>query len=51
MNLLLLHLMGGALAMASGLVALYAVKGATVHRWTGTFFAYAMLVSLHCHRA
>jgi hypothetical protein len=43
MNLLLLHLMGGALAMASGLVALYAVKGATVHRWTGTFFAYAML--------
>jgi hypothetical protein len=42
-NLLLLHLMGGALAMASGLVALYAVKGATVHRRTGSFFVYAML--------
>jgi hypothetical protein len=34
MNLLPLHLMGGAVAMASGLAALYAVKGATVHRRT-----------------
>jgi uncharacterized membrane protein len=42
-NLLSLHLMAGAVAMASGLVALYAVKGATVHRRAGTFFVYAML--------
>ena len=43
MTLLPLHLIGGTLAMASGLVALYAVKGATVHRRAGTFFVYAML--------
>lgn len=43
MNLLTLHLMGGAAGMASGLVALYAVKGATVHRRTGTIFVYAMI--------
>ena len=42
-NLLTLHLIAGAVAMASGLVALYAAKGATVHRRTGMFFVYAML--------
>jgi hypothetical protein len=41
--LLALHLTGGALAIASGLVALYAPKGATLHRGSGTIFAYAML--------
>jgi hypothetical protein len=41
--LLALHLMGGSLAIASGLVALYAAKGATRHRKSGTIFAYAML--------
>ena len=42
-NMLLLHLIGGALAMAAGLLALFAAKGATVHRRAGTFFVYAML--------
>ena len=41
--MLLLHLIGGALAMAAGLLALFAAKGATVHRRAGTFFVYAML--------
>lgn len=41
--LLFLHLIGGTVAMAAGLVALSAVKGATVHRMTGTIFVYAML--------
>jgi uncharacterized membrane protein len=41
--LLVLHLTGGALAMASGLVALSAAKGATLHRRSGTIFACAML--------
>jgi hypothetical protein len=41
--LLALHLTGGGLAIASGLVALSAAKGGTVHRRSGTVFAYAML--------
>jgi uncharacterized membrane protein len=41
--LLALHLTGGSLAIVSGLVALYAAKGATLHRTSGTIFAYAML--------
>jgi hypothetical protein len=41
--LLVLHLTGGSLAIASGLVALYAAKGATLHRKSGTIFAYTML--------
>jgi hypothetical protein len=41
--LLALHLTGGSLAIVSGLVALYAAKGATLHRKSGTIFAYAML--------
>src|SRR5262249_42121984 len=41
--LLALHLAGGAIAIGSGFVALSASKGATVHRRSGTIFAYAML--------
>lgn len=41
--LLPLHVAGGAIAIVSGLVALYAVKGATLHRRSGTIFVYAML--------
>ena len=40
--LLALHLTGGSLAIASGLLALCAAKGATLHRKSGTIFAYAM---------
>ncbi len=42
-SLLVLHLAGGSLAIVSGFVALYAAKGATVHRTSGTMFAYSML--------
>jgi uncharacterized membrane protein len=41
--LVALHLASGALAMASGFVALYAPKGGTLHRRSGTIFASAML--------
>jgi hypothetical protein len=41
--LLVLHLTGGALAMASGFLALCAAKGAALHRRSGTIFACAML--------
>src|SRR5437870_13808786 len=41
--LVALHLAGGALAIVSGLVALYATKGAALHRRSGTIFAYSML--------
>jgi len=41
--LLALHLAGGSLAIGSGFVALYAVKGATLHRGSGKIFSYAML--------
>jgi hypothetical protein len=40
--LLLLHVTGGVIAIAAGLVALYALKGATLHRRTGTIFVCAM---------
>jgi hypothetical protein len=43
MPLLMLHLTAGSLAIASGLVALYATKGATLHRRSGRIFAYAIL--------
>ena len=42
--LLPLHVAGGAIALVSGLIALYAFKGRTLHRKSGTIFAYAMLV-------
>jgi hypothetical protein len=38
------HIIGGALGIVSGFVALYAFKGGTLHRKSGTIFAYAMLV-------
>jgi uncharacterized membrane protein len=38
-----LHIIGGATGIVSGLVALYAFKGGTLHRKSGTIFVYAML--------
>lgn len=37
------HILAGSLALISGYVALYAAKGATVHRKSGMLFVYAML--------
>jgi uncharacterized membrane protein len=42
--LLPLHVAGGILGILSGLVALYVLKGSTLHRKSGTVFVYAMLV-------
>ena len=42
--LLPFHVAGGVLAVLSGFVALYALKGARLHRRSGTVFVYAMLV-------
>jgi uncharacterized membrane protein len=39
-----LHILGGILALVTGYVALYASKGATAHRRSGTVFVYAMVV-------
>ena len=36
MTLLPVHILGGALALVFGYVALYATKGATLHRKSGT---------------
>ena len=44
MSLIPLHVVGGVVGILSGLVALYAVKGARLHRKSGTIFVYAMLV-------
>jgi uncharacterized membrane protein len=44
MTLLPLHVLGGTIAILSGFVALYALKGARLHRTSGTIFVYAMLV-------
>ena len=38
------HLLGGLIGLAAGIVALCAVKGATLHRKSGTIFVYAMLL-------
>ncbi len=38
------HVIAGAIAIASGFVALYALKGGTLHGKSGTIFAYAMFV-------
>src|ERR1044071_40765 len=40
----LVHVMGGLIAVVSGAVALYALKGASLHRRSGIVFVYAMLV-------
>lgn len=39
-----LHVIGGVIAIASGFLALFVVKGAGLHRKSGTVFVYAMLV-------
>ncbi len=44
MMLLPFHVLGGALAIVSGLLALYAVKGSRLHRRSGTVFVWAMLL-------
>ena len=44
MTLVPFHVIAGAIAIVSGFVALYAFKGGTLHRKSGTIFAYAMLV-------
>jgi uncharacterized membrane protein len=38
------HVLGGAIAIVSGFVALFVSKGGTLHRRSGTIFVYAMLV-------
>jgi uncharacterized membrane protein len=38
-----IHVVAGALALVFGYVALYAVKGAPLHRTSGILFVYAML--------
>jgi hypothetical protein len=40
----LVHIVAGSLALLTGYLALFAVKGATVHRKAGIVFVYAMLV-------
>ena len=40
---LAIHIMGGGLGLLSGYVALYAAKGATLHRKSGIAFVYSML--------
>ncbi len=42
--MVLIHVLGGSMGIVSGLVALYALKGATLHRKSGLVFVYAMLV-------
>jgi uncharacterized membrane protein len=44
MTLLPVHIIGGLVAIASGFVALSALKGARLHRKSGMIFVYAMLV-------
>jgi uncharacterized membrane protein len=44
MKLVPVHVLCGAIAIASGFVALYAFKGGMLHRKSGTIFACAMLV-------
>jgi hypothetical protein len=38
------HVLAGGVALVAGFVALYATKGATLHRRSGVVFVYAMLV-------
>lgn len=40
----LFHMIAGLLAIGTGAVALYALKGGRLHRQSGTIFVYAMLV-------
>ena len=41
--MLLVHIIGGTLGLVSGFLALFAAKGAGLHRSSGTLFVYAML--------
>ena len=41
--LYVVHIVAGSLSLVCGYVALFAAKGATVHRRSGTVFVYAML--------
>jgi uncharacterized membrane protein len=41
--ILIVHILGGALGLITGYVALYAAKGAPLHRKSGLLFVYAML--------
>jgi len=40
----LIHVLGGLTALVAGAIALYALKGAPLHRRSGMIFVYAMLV-------
>ena len=40
---ILIHVAAGSLGLLSGYVALYASKGATLHRKSGTLFVYVMM--------
>lgn len=41
--MLLVHIVGGTLGLVAGFMALFAAKGARLHRSSGTLFVYAML--------
>lgn len=43
MTLVPFHVTAGAVAVVAGLIALYVLKGGTLHRRSGTVFVYAML--------
>jgi uncharacterized membrane protein len=45
---LAVHILAGALGILTGFVALYAAKGARVHRASGMLFVYAMLTMCAC---
>jgi hypothetical protein len=40
---LVLHILGGSLALVAGFAALFAPKGGPLHRRAGLLFVYAML--------
>ena len=42
--MLVVHILGGSLALLAGYIALYSAKGARVHRKSGIAFVFAMLV-------
>jgi hypothetical protein len=44
--MILLHIMGRLVGLASGAIALSAAKGSRLHRKSGMAFVYAMLVRL-----
>ena len=44
MTLLPVHVLGGVVGVLSGFIALYALKGGSLHRKSGMVFVYAMLV-------